>query len=246
MVKPLGEALGKVLQFDPERWVSWNCPGCGEPMQQPAEVPTFEQVVGRPCERCEKPAALLSPDRERALAACGCPIRYRQTTFVEPAAWPRDSRHPGVDLGAWRGEPWCVLLGGVVEGGKTMLATELFWRALPGKRSAVWCRAVDVIQRLYGAKPEERREEWELFTTSGLLLVDDIGRGHEGGAWDTVTELVAARYDAMRPTIFTTNRRIAPAKKGEKKSLADEDAALFRRLKDGLIAGVTEPWRPRT
>lgn len=238
--------MAKVLEFDPDHWVTWDCPGCGEPMQQPAKTPEFEQrPAGGLCNRCaSRPALNLPPDRDRALAACGCPPRYR-VPFLEPAAWPKDARTEA-DLGNWKGEPWSVLLGGVVNGGKTMLATELFWRNLKGRRSAHWTRAVDVIQRLYGAPPDERRDTWELLTECRLLLVDDVGRGHEGGAWDTITELAAVRYDAMRPTIFTTNRRIATARKGEKPGLADEDAALYRRLKDGLIAGVTEPWRPRT
>jgi hypothetical protein len=243
------KSYGRLLEFTRDQWETWPCPGCGTTMAQPSGVPKFEQRTGSLCEDCEARTLRAPEPRAAGLTRCGVPARYR-VPFTEPAAWPRDQRKPDADLSAWTGSDpstWCVVFAGVVEAGKTMLATELLSRRIQaGVRKAVWIRAGDVIQRLYGLDGEARREEWERLTGADLLLLDDIGRGHDGGAWATIGELLTARYDAVRPTLGTMNIRVSARKsKSEPQGLADIDAGLYRRLRDGVIVGLTDRWQAR-
>lgn len=250
---------GKLLSLPSlqgDGWLRWKCPGCGEDMQQPAATPAWGQGVGRPCEKCER---LAQPqlDRAEALRAAGCPSRYLQP-FVAPDQWPigRGSRQMSLD--EWIGDPWAVVLAGAVEGGKTMLATELLWRLISRGMSGLWCRADEVIDSLYGTHGEERRALAKKYTTVPALLLDELGGGHNGETWETLLSVLGPRFDALRPTIVTTNRPLVSAgrEKGadsarprsgdDKPGLAQEHPAIYRRLvTDGLAAGFKTAWRRR-
>jgi hypothetical protein len=258
-MEKLGE-LAKVLAFgagesfdpDPTRWETWQCSGCGEAMAQPARMPDWQRrPLGSLCQACEAAARPARATREAILERAGVPVTYRRP-FIAPAAWPQDRRpeRAGIDLAAWRGQPWCVLAGGAVEGGKTMLLTELMARLLPVVRSGVWCRGSEIVRTLYSAAFQDREAEWRRYAEAGVLLVDDLGRDLGEAGWKTVAEVLTVRYDHQRPTLITTNMPVRPAKRDaggkatEPPGLADIDAGLYRRLREGLIVGMTEPWRP--
>jgi DNA replication protein DnaC len=125
-----------------------------------------------------------------------------------------------------------------------MMATELFYRNLPRVRSASWWRAATAVRAIFGGlgEDEARRANDQVFR-SELLVLDEIGRGHEGRAWGLIIEIVSDRYDHQLPTIVTTNRRLRAEAGDKEKGLSEEDPALYRRLKEGFIGGFIEPWK---
>lgn len=149
-------------------------------------------------------------------------------------------------LDEWIGDPWAVVLAGAVEGGKTMLATELLWRLISRGMAGLWCRADEVIDSLYGTHGEERRALARKYTTVPALLLDELGGGHNGETWETLLSVLGPRFDAMRPTLVTTNRPLVVDGGKGKPGLAQEHPALYRRLvTDGLAAGFKTAWRRR-
>jgi DNA replication protein DnaC len=166
--------------------------------------------------------------------------------FIEPQEWPRV--HGGPDMRTWAGAPFFVTLAGVVGSGKTMLATELLWRRLPHVQTASWWRAGTAISTVFGSFGEERARAamCDLYD-SELLVLDEIGRGHDGRAWGAIVEIISHRHEQHRETIFTTNRKIGTRQTGQDKErgLAEEDPALFRRLAEGAIVGLMKPWGGR-
>jgi hypothetical protein len=253
------------LSFHPSSWRSYACPSCGTEMlvlrgiEEGLHLPPTEERC-EDCDRKERARRRLDvledhdasrSNRQHRLAKAGVPPRYWRRRFVEPAEWPRDPRFPDVDLRGWSGDPWCVTFAGVVEAGKTYLATELFDRLLRAGHAGLFVRAGEVIQQLYTAEPSVRDQRWRELVNIEVLFVDELGRGAEGKALSTLVELISMRFDYERPTIFTTNTSLAPAPRdgsgrlqpGFEKGLPDLDAGLFRRLfRDGLMIGLMERW----
>lgn len=152
------------------------------------------------CSDCREEAR----ERGRRLADFGrtMPLRYA-IGFEEPRAWPVDPRKPDASLAAWNGTPWSVHLHGPVGTGKTMLAVELLRRLVAaGERSIEFVRAGEIPGRLYQARDADERAR---LGNVAALLIDDLGAGHPGNAWAAVGEVIAARYDRLRPTIVTSN-----------------------------------------
>lgn len=239
---------------EPDALPSWPCPDCGETMAggcvpESMEARLCYDCVGDPRnfipagERSRLPRRFAS--REAALEAHGVPVGHR-IPFVEPAEWPHDGRRSGMDLSKWAGDPWCVLLAGVVKGGKTMLATELFWRRLPWVHTAYWIRCGTAITALFGTFGEEKANDMaRKLYDSDLLVMDEIGRGHDGKAWNAIVEVVSHRHENQLATIFTTNRRLKRKPADKEPGLAEEDPALFRRIEEGFIGGFTKSWGAR-
>lgn len=181
-------------------------------------------------------------ERAMELERRGCPPRPARTPFVEPASWPGDRRSPDVALASWSGVPWSVLVAGEIDAGKTVLATELFWRQLPTARRAVWETAAGAVRSLLGNGGESREEAWSRLANADVLLLDDLGRGHEGAmTWELLADLLSHRYDRELRTIVTTNRPVAKQATDKRLGLQDEHPALGRRLREGLVVG----WLPR-
>lgn len=221
--------LGKLINWPDreaflESLVDWSCPTCG------AEVsaPEGHRVADRRCWDCIRdPQRRLS--RAQRLAAVGTPARYRQD-FVE-RAWPTGAEQ-------WTGSPWAVGFVGLSDAGKTMLATELFWRLLDRSSKegrpwpARWTSAAELADS--GFANGSDRELYDECTSIKLLLIDDLGWG---GGIEKLFELISARHRNIRPTIWTANTRL------EDLSRSAVGQPLVRRLQDdGLVCGVTGRW----
>jgi len=97
-------------------------------------------------------------------------------------------------------------------------------------RRGVFIRASQVAGVLYSKDPAALAR-WSELIDAPLLVVDDVGRGHDGGAWAAVGELISARYDAMAPTVATSNQGL--------RELAEAgDSAIADRLTAGIVAAV--------
>ena len=125
-----------------------------------------------------------------------------------------------------------------------MLGTELLWRLLSSRKGAgLWIRAGEFINRAFGNLGDEAKNEaWRRAYEAPAALFDDLGRGHDGRAWGVMVEIASHRYDHDLPTIWTTNRQIVSGEGDRERGLAQEDAALYRRLADGLFVPVRGEW----
>lgn len=223
--------FGTLLPWRPEReaaflasLVEWNCPICGAELSAPKD----HQVADRRCMDCVKrPHRDLT--REQHLAAAGVPQRYRQP-FAE-RSWPAGAAE-------WKGEPWAIGFVGLSKTGKTMLATELFWRQIDRTTragrpwSALWAPAATLADAGFGNGSE--REIYDRALKVRLLLIDDLGWG---GGIEKLFALISDRHGAMLPTIWTANARMEDLAKGA------AGQPLLRRLEDdGMICGVTGKW----
>jgi len=258
-MKRIGALLRDVATLSPDelsahleaRWVVWKCAACRAELSARRDLAPGPGRLCSACEGAERRPAVPAPwsepeGRAERLEAAGVPAAFARAEFRQPARWPAILKHEGVDLGGWQLTPWCVLVSGATGAGKTMLATELFWRNLDRAKSPAWMRASLAIRELFGAFGEERARAAALaLYESDLLLLDEIGRGHDGVAWTTIVEVLAARHQAQLPTLLTTNRRIGKATKGDREQgLSEYDPSLFRRLQEGWVVGMMEGWKP--
>lgn len=218
-----------------------TCDWCGPTASRLEQVEEF-----RLCETCSRkhgwgalPPELarrrLLANRERSLATLAAvPKRYAKP-FQAPDAWPTD--RAGISLEDWPGrEEWSALLIGPVGAGKTFLAVELLWRELVAGRSAAFVRAAEIPALSIGNR----------MPCPDLLLVDDLGIGHSGGGWEVVSRELLGRYDREQQTVITTRLRRAgyqPASGAYVPGIADHDASLGDRLRDGMVFAVNGPSR---
>jgi hypothetical protein len=220
--KPLAKILDGM-----ERWAT-KLPATAPPVAMACSVcgHVFNGYESNPiCPRCLRDG---SPDRSGRLRRAGVPRLFVEEPFVEPATWPKDGGMPAVDLAAWVGEPWSVLLLGAVGSGKTMLAVELLDRSLQTYRSGRFVRCASLPRLLYGPEGDE---EYSVLTGVHCLVVDDLGRGTSGRGWDAVGEVCAERHGEKLATIWTSNLNL--------EQIAQEcDAAIADRLSQGLVVTV--------
>lgn len=221
-----------------ENFVEWNCPRCETPLSQRKEFPILERV----CSTClireslrplnSVPARPTS--RREALAEAGCPVRFLAPFLPRPKVQPF-----GLELDAldWTGDPWSVGFLGVSGTGKTMLATELFWRRLPRAKTAAWWRADALVGALFGSAGEDAQKRAAAAQGADLLLIDDIGWGTSGGAMEKLFGVVAHRHAAMLETLWTSN-----ATWSELVGNTVTGAAFTRRLEDGWRVKVNDAW----
>lgn len=186
------------------------------------------QDRNREHERKYEEAALEArrQDRQGTLSRAGVPSRHAKLEFDSPKVWPSDPRCPDMLLSSWNGEPWSVLLTGPTGTGKTSLAVELLlrWLCYPGAGRFVRAR------RLPGLYFSDDASEIRDLETVGLLIVDDLGRGHLGRAWEAVGEIMNSRYDEELSTIITSNLGLA--------EIAEHDAHMADRLSEGLVIRI--------
>lgn len=188
------------------------CPYCGTPLR-PILSPFDRSVVvayaGCGCERAQEAAraaetermAYESSEREQALIrrlrASGMPRRYEG---VEP-----DSTYlADVERGG-------LFVHGPVGRGKTHLAvaTMRAWAERHGGR-VVFTDANSLLSHVrdgYNRGGSEREAMWR-YIGCPLLVFDDFGKGKPSEwALERVEDLVNERYNAMRPTIYTSQWR---------------------------------------
>ena len=232
---------------DPRNFKSFRCPRCGGEQEIPASA-SLELCDACETLRLQTAAAvrLELGERSAELERCGCPLRVARTVFVEPSTWPGDPRSPGIHLASWQGDPWSVLVAGEIDAGKTLLATELFWRQLQNARRAVWSTAAEAVRCLFGNGGESKDEAWSRLANADVLLLDDLGRGHDGLlTWELIADLLSHRYDRCLATIVTTNRAVAKGRDDKRPGLQEEHPALGRRLREGLVVGWLPRWEGR-
>lgn len=158
------------------------------------------------------------------LIRAGVPRLLAETEFEEPSAWPSDPRRSNLILRDWEGDPALVFLGGPTGTGKSMQACYLLRRHLVGGGLGGFIRARRVPGAYFGDADSGRAG---LLESVNLLVLDDLGRGHPGGGWGAVGELIASRYGDKLPTIISSNLSLP--------EINSFDPHLASRLRDGLI-----------
>lgn len=199
-----------------------------------------------PCPRCEAAERLATLPRGHVLEAVGVPTKYRHEP-PHPEAYskrggvtPLDAKKVKLDLATgWKGQPPQVLLRGTVGVGKTMLAVELLYRCLLFDAARWMLSVLDNrrTEKLFFRASEipslafaDDKGAWNKLLRLPALLLDDLGRGYQGGAATPVGELIAHRFDAELPTIGTTNVQV----EGEL-----GDPAVISRFSAGIMATMT-------
>ncbi len=227
-------------------FVERQCPLCGARLSAP-DLPDDAHCLD--CELKRLDAIDSEAERTRRQRACrakvltaaDCPSRFSDEPFDDtriPGGWPRHNPrlHPAkarVDLRTWAGRPHSSLvIAGEIGAGKTMLATELLWRAFQRGQSLLWIRADDLVDRVYGTRD---RKIYRRVTRSGAVLIDDLGCGHSGEAWNLLDRVVAARHQDQRQTIVTLH---GPFAKGPD-SLYQRAPAIADRLTQGLFVRLS-------
>lgn len=219
-----GERLLALVNNPPEG-MHWRCVRCGVPH---VSAPPADSI----CFDCHRPERTRT--RASFLTDADAPERHR-AGFSEPgsgglqAAWPADRN--GVSCLSWLGgaQGWSLLLVGEPGVGKSAIAAELLYREMRDRRrSGGWLRASLIARYTLSSKAHEIA--WA--TEAGVLVMDDLGRGHEAdAAWGCVAEVACARWDGNLPTIFTSNMTL--------KEIVARNAALADRLRDGMVCRVT-------
>jgi predicted RNA-binding Zn-ribbon protein involved in translation (DUF1610 family) len=219
------------------RYVAWECPGCGRELSQRREFPVLEKFCPDCLNRGFRPTGSLrrSGSRAEALAEAGCPKRFLTPFLSRGVVSPFGLEVDALD---WEGDPWAVGFLGDSDGGKTMIATELFWRRLPSATSAAWWRADALVNALFGSEGDEAQQRATAAVKCSLLLLDDIGWGTNGGAMERLFGVIAERHGEMLPTIWTSNKKWA-----ELVGNTVTGAAFARRLADGWRVPVKGSWK---
>lgn len=220
--KAAAQALPPFAEQPAAGWV--ECPECHERF---ASLP--DSGI---CLDCTPPPEPVRPitSRRRALLGAGVPERFADLEFLDPDPWPRVK---GLDqsLDKWAGLPELLTFAGPTDTGKTTLAVEMLWRH-PGRRA--WT----VAGRIPALLIHGEAGEWQRLTEADVLLVDELGRGHNRDGWEYVYGVVAERWNWRRPTILTTNLSLG--------QLEEAHPALYRRLQEGWIVPLGRNWRTRT
>ena len=203
--------LRRTLAASPEDWPVYTCPAGHE-----IAIPPFSRLwdketgrlIDRPaCFECEK-AKRAAPrslsrhfaDRETALRAHGVPASFARQPFL--GSLPHVLGH---DLAAWTGDPpdWGLVLHGVENAGKSMLASELLWRRLPLIHTAAWWRASHLVNALFGFLGEETRDRAHQDCAADLLVIDDLGHVMGERGFLCLFNVITARQEDDRATIIT-------------------------------------------
>lgn len=150
-------------------------------------------------------AALAAWNARIHAAACDeqFPPRFREATADHPkvAAW----------IEAWHGNPAecpSLLLVGTVGTGKTWQAYGALRAAVTGPKPATWIAttAADLYAALRPAPKRDTEAEMARYRDTGLLLIDDLGTAKTSEWVEEITyRVIGGRYDACKPSIFTTN-----------------------------------------
>lgn len=188
-----------------------------------------------------------------ALCAVGIPERYlgaRLEDFLAQTASQQDVRR-AVDMfvaGGWQHNSPGMLWLGNIGTGKTMLASALvrLWLIRYGTHAALFCNLLGLLRRIKATWGVDATESETMVLRQlrdvGLLVVDEIGVQH-GSPTEFVlfTDLINARYNALRPTILIGNLTVAECTKilGER---------VIDRFRDGgqVLTFDWPSWRGKT
>lgn len=182
------------------------CVECGQKAKRKAEAERFKGLT-----------------RYQHLIRAGAPERIARTEFTDQIKSDRAGRSLAL---RWDGEPWSLFIFGPNGTGKTMLACEVLHLALRQRFGGRFVRASRVPGYYFSGEQEDIRKMHRLYT-AGCLVVDELGRGHPGGGWAALGELIGNRYDSERMTIVTSNDDL--------ETVAEHDPHLADRLNDGLL-----------
>jgi len=210
----------------------WCCERCGKPIATRQAPPIGERI----CFDCSRPAPRPA-SREQLLRRCGVPARYAREPWRPLTKQPHPFDQPAWRLDRWTGEPWCVVLFGGSDAGKTMLSVELLYRLLPRFPGAAWRTAAAIQESMTLFLDSPIRAEMAAACCAPLLVVDDYGKAAgRAGSRDGVDGVLATRHAEMMPTVLTTN--LTPTQ------LLLLDGGIGRRIvSDGVAVPLAGDWR---
>lgn len=197
--KPLGELIAEYMARARERAKLAECPL--HPRQSALNCSPCAADRNASSDREEREAW----DRTRAMAACdeSFPRRFRDAQPAHPEV-VRWVEAVGKDI---ESAPSLLLLGPQGRG-KTWLAYGALRAALLKRPRATWASRTfpDFAASLRPRAGVDTEAEIERFRSADLLLLDDLGTA-KGSEWveEITYRLINGRYEAMRPTVFTTN-----------------------------------------
>lgn len=170
------------------------------------------------------------------------PLRFRDRTLdgyqpVTPSQWAAAEAARDVLRGAIR----CLVLIGPPGVGKTHLAAGIVAAC---RFPARWLNVADGLTALraeIGLPPEDRDAARSIAAVAahrGLVVLDDLGR-ENATDWtgEVIHTLVNSRYEAVLPTVVTSNRTAADLRSGP------YWPAISRLAEDGRLIEVTGPDR---
>ncbi|MFF5977153.1 ATP-binding protein [Streptomyces sp. NPDC012769] len=188
--------------------------------------------------------------RQRAEWALG-----RWQTAVPPRYRNADATHPAVQAWADRvaTDPTTagsLLLTGTTGTGKTHQAYGALRRIAEAGPPTYEIRAITAAD-MHGllrpnGSPRGTEEELRRLCRVPLLLLDDLGAGKSSEWTEDITgRLINERYNASRPTVYTSN---LPARSGSGPDLASVlgERIVSRLSEDTAIVAMTGPDRRRT
>lgn len=142
------------------------------------------------------------------LASVGVPVRYQGATLEEAriiapraVSWLRSWNHEDA--------VWATVLTGAIGDGKTHLAAAGMTRFVQ-MMSCIWIEWQDLVSQVTDSwKTGSETAIMSRLIGTGCLVVDDFGTkgvGADAAPWAkrVAYQLVNGRYNAMRPTIFTS------------------------------------------
>ena len=93
--------------------------------------------------------------------------------------------------------------------GKTHLACAIGMEAVRQSKTVLFATASEIIRRVQAAHKSDTETEWGMmqeFEQLDLLIVDEVGVQYATeSANRIITEIVNARYNAEKPTVFISN-----------------------------------------
>ena len=202
----------------------WRCPQCGTDYV----LLPWAVVPSGACAKCTGEAAVAVGSLADRLGAAGVPARYRQG--FGRSWWVEQFGTPPPKLAAWTPAAGDLVLWGNRGTGKTGYAAIAVAELLTSGavQTAFWLRMNEFNETLELAQAGSRgggaagfraveaaAEMRRTAIDSQLLVLDELkparrtanAAASASAPWivERIYDLLAARYDAMRPTIITTN-----------------------------------------
>ncbi|MCI8469329.1 MAG: ATP-binding protein [Eggerthellaceae bacterium] len=172
-------------------------------------------------------------DLRTRIARTGIPHRYRMATLATCRPEAVEYARAVVE-----GEGVNLILTGQAGSGKTYTACAVA-RGILGRRrmSARFATMTDIlsdVKRAYGSA-EREDQVIDHYANAGLLVIDDLGK-ERASQWSLplIWQIVNRRYNAVRPTIYTTQYgdQALAARFAEGGGDGEYAQALMRRITD--------------